>query len=105
MTKRSIAISLALIVAIMPFLGFSTDIKELYYTAAGVIIAALIHLSSIHYCGACREKIENGEHDKENEESEEVLEVPEDDMVAVEMPVKEEPKKAPSTKTRKENNE
>jgi hypothetical protein len=79
MTKQSIAIALALIVAIMPFLGFPSEMRDLFYTAAGIIIAGLVHLSAIAYCSACREKIENGivaEKDEEPEYVEDIVEEP-----------------------------
>lgn len=76
MTKKSIAIALALIVAVMPFLGFSGEIKDLYYTVAGVLVASLIHLSSVAYCNVCKSKIDNGlEQDEDGaDESEDAYE-------------------------------
>lgn len=71
MTKQSIAIALALIVAIMPFLGFPSEMNDIYYTAAGIIIASLVHLSSIKYCHVCKNKIDNGDKEEERNESEE----------------------------------
>lgn len=67
MTKQSITIGLALLVAAMPFLGFSSDIKDIYYVVAGIVIASLIHLLSIEYCHICKTKIEKGEEDNFDE--------------------------------------
>lgn len=45
MNKLSIAIFLSLTIAAMPHLGFTDDIEMVFYTASGIVIAALIHLS------------------------------------------------------------
>ena len=48
MTKKTIAITLSIFIAIMPFLGFPTSIKTTFYVFSGLLLAVLIELISIH---------------------------------------------------------
>jgi hypothetical protein len=53
MTKKTIAIFISLLVAVMPFLGFPESFDKYFYLVSGVALAALIELVSIHYCATC----------------------------------------------------
>lgn len=47
MTKKTTAITLSIFIAIMPFLGFPTDMKTAFYVFSGLLLAVLIELISI----------------------------------------------------------
>ena len=47
MTKKTTAITLSIFIAIMPFLGFPTSSKTIFYVASGLLLAVLIELISI----------------------------------------------------------
>ena len=47
MTKKTTAITLSVFIAIMPFLGFPTQLKTYFYVGSGLLLAVLIELISI----------------------------------------------------------
>ncbi len=49
MTKKTIAISLSVLVAIMPFLGFPEQFKTYFFIVSGLLLAGLIEMISIQY--------------------------------------------------------
>lgn len=53
MTKKSTAILLSFLVAVMPFLGFPAAFDKYFYLLAGLVLAGLIELASIQYCSKC----------------------------------------------------
>ena len=47
MTKKTTAITLSIFIAIMPFLGFPTQLKTAFYVGSGLLLVVLIELISI----------------------------------------------------------
>lgn len=72
MTKKTTAITLSIFIAIMPFLGFPTDMKTAFYVFSGLLLAVLIELISIQNRRFVDKKIDNETedyHKKDREES------------------------------------
>jgi len=47
MRKKTVAITLSIFVAIMPFLGFPEDFKKAFYVVSGLLLSILIEVISI----------------------------------------------------------
>jgi len=47
MRKKTVAITLSIFVAIMPFLGFPEDFKIAFYVVSGLLLSILIEVISI----------------------------------------------------------
>ncbi len=47
MTKKTLAITWSLLISVMPFLGFPTEIKTIFYVVSGLFLVVLIELISI----------------------------------------------------------
>ena len=72
MTKKTTAVTLSIFIAIMPFLGFTTDMKTVFYVTSGLLLAVLIELISIQNRRFIDKKINNETedyHKKDKEES------------------------------------
>ena len=72
MTKKTTAITLSIFIAIMPFLGFTTDMKTVFYVISGLLLAVLIELISIQNRRFIDKEIDNETedyHKKDREES------------------------------------
>ncbi|MCK5096434.1 MAG: hypothetical protein KAR24_03710 [Candidatus Pacebacteria bacterium] len=58
MTKKTLAILLSFLVAVMPFLGFPGSFKTYFYVFAGIVLMALIELISIQYCSRYDDRVD-----------------------------------------------
>ncbi len=70
MTKKTTAITLSIFIAIMPFLGFPTSSKTVFYVFSGLLLAVLIELISIQNRKISRANSKNtkGEDQKINDD-------------------------------------
>lgn len=62
MSKNTTIVSLGILLAIMPFLGFPAGIKDILFIFLGLIIAIIGYFSNVRYCNNCNQLIENGKH-------------------------------------------
>lgn len=53
MTKKTFAIFLSVLIAVMPFLGFPAQFKTYFFLVSGLLLVGLIELISIQYCKEC----------------------------------------------------
>ncbi|MCK5027261.1 MAG: hypothetical protein KAS07_02485 [Candidatus Pacebacteria bacterium] len=82
MTKKTTAIFLSVLVAVMPFLGFPTQFKTYFFLVSGLLLAGLIELISIQYCKECRGLLSHNEEMLDQYEDIEVSEKDEDDLAS-----------------------
>jgi len=72
MSKYTGIIGLAVLVALMPHLGFPSVFDNIFYTVAGIIIATSLYSSKKTYCNNCKnlvnEQKNTGEHINTSEE-------------------------------------
>ena len=47
MTKKTLAVALSILIALMPFLGFPVTVKTIFYVSTGLLLVILIELISI----------------------------------------------------------
>ena len=66
MTKKTTAITLSIFIAIMPFLGFPTESKTIFYVVSGLLLAVLIELISIDGRKISRENVKNKKSKDQN---------------------------------------
>jgi len=59
MSKYTGIIGLAILVALMPHLGFPSVFDSVFYTVAGLIIATSLYSSKKTYCSSCKRLINN----------------------------------------------
>lgn len=65
MSKRKTVVILALLVAVVPKMGFPQGWEDAFYIFAGLLIALLAYLPDRVYCDECRKIISpNGHADK-----------------------------------------
>jgi hypothetical protein len=57
MSKRAAVIFLAVLVAVLPFLGFPGVVRTALFVVSGFIIAAITYFSSVTYCSNCKKLI------------------------------------------------
>ncbi len=57
MHKYTGIIGLAILIALMPHLGFPSDFDTIFYTASGLIIAVALYSSRRTRCDDCKKQI------------------------------------------------
>lgn len=62
MSKNTTIVSLGILLAVMPFLGFPTGAKDVLFVFLGLAIAIIGYFSNVRYCNNCNQLIENGKH-------------------------------------------
>lgn len=62
MSSRTVILTLAILTALMPFLGFPPSFEDIFYVIAGLVIAGIIYFSRNLYCNQCKTIIEHDLH-------------------------------------------
>ena len=70
MSLKFIVIFLGLAIALMPHLGFPEDMRRIFFTSAGLLIATAVFFAQTKFCAVCKEIISDVYKKKEKKEAE-----------------------------------
>lgn len=75
MRKKTLALLLSILIILMPFLGFPTTLKTVFYVVAGLLLVLLIELMTVQYHDIKRKEVDDtlGDNETKDETKEEYV--------------------------------